>query len=94
MNLKKELRRMKHHRDAYFPVMEKLLALHTASKNSAARYEFTDFSEMIVILELLDLGYLDDESFIVVKNFNDVARIIYKGGFPLTPAGEGVLRMR
>jgi hypothetical protein len=94
MNYKDELRKMKKHRDKYFPVMKNLLMLHDEIKENPGQYEFTDFNEMIIILELLDLGYLNKETFIVVKFLDDVTRILYNGRYPLTAAGFAVLGER
>ncbi|MBN1532662.1 MAG: hypothetical protein JXA20_08375 [Spirochaetes bacterium] len=91
MDYKDQLRKMKKHRKRYFPVVERLLAIHGETGGDRVRHEITDIDDMVIILELLDLGYLDADSFIVVRSFDDVSRIYYNGRYPLTAAGGGAL---
>ncbi len=91
-SLRKEIEKMKLHRAAYFPVMEKLLRLERDLPRNAFPVKFTEMDEMVTILELLDIGYLNDKSFNVSDSFGNVDSLAYTGGSPLTPAGEAALQ--
>ena len=42
---------------------------------------------MLLVLELVDVGYVDPESLIVRKRFGDISSVHYTGAFPLTADG-------
>ncbi|MCP4138468.1 MAG: hypothetical protein GY754_46350 [bacterium] len=88
MNLKKELRKMKKHRKKYFPVVIRLLELHSGLPPEDLPLEIDNFNEMVIILELLDIGYLDEEVVIAQKQFGNITGLFYAGGNPLTEQGR------
>ncbi len=62
MNYRREMKKMRKHRKRYHPVMAGLMELYT-SRTIAFPVKITDIGKMAIILELLDIGYLDDRSF-------------------------------
>ena len=53
-----------------------------------------DQNDMLIILELIDIGYLDPEALIVKKKFGDIAAVAYNGKFPFTKDGTVFLPRR
>ncbi|MCU0849416.1 MAG: hypothetical protein MUD12_16155 [Spirochaetes bacterium] len=88
MDYKKEMKKMRDHRKKFFPVIERLLALHDNPGEAGFPVEITDLNEMIIALELLDIGYLDPETVIKKSRFNDITNLFYNGKYPLTESGE------
>jgi hypothetical protein len=91
-SLSKEIEKMKSHRAAYFPAMENLLKLHKNLPRSALPVKFTEMDEMVTILELLDIGYLDKNSFNVSESFGNIDYLSFTGAYPLTRAGDAALK--
>lgn len=85
MDYKKEMRKLEEGRERYFPVIGQLLDMrNTEGSNPLA----IDNPEMMrIVLELIDIGYLDDDAFIIDKKFNEIRRLYFKGGHVLTKSG-------
>ncbi len=47
-----------------------------------------DPDEMRILLELIDLGYLDEDAFIVTESFGTIRGLSYRGKYALTTDGE------
>ncbi|OHD66861.1 MAG: hypothetical protein A2176_12395 [Spirochaetes bacterium RBG_13_51_14] len=92
MNYRKELNKMREHHSRYYPVLKKLIAQHREWRNGDAPLQISETATMLIILELIDIGYADAESFIVRKRFDDVTGLWYTGRYPLTD--DGVLFFR
>ncbi len=90
-SLRKEIEKMKSHRAVYFPVMENLIRLHRDLPKKAFPVKFSEMDEMVTILELLDIGYLDKNSFNVSESFGNVDSLSFTGAYPLTRAGNAAL---
>lgn len=88
MNYKKELNKLRKHRKQYRPVMAILLNLHDQSNSSDFPVELIDKKEILIILELLDIGYLDENALIVKRRFGDVTGLSYAGEYPFTESGD------
>jgi len=88
MNYKYELKKYKKHRKKYLPVVAKLLDMHTALHDDDFPVTIADTNVMLVILELLDIGYLDPDALIIKKKFESIAGLIYNGKYPLTKKGD------
>lgn len=88
MNYKDELAKMKKHRALYFPAMSMLLDMHNDSHQNDPPVPIKDTSGISIILEMMDIGYVEKDSFIIKRDFGDIAGLYYKGGLPLT--GEGM----
>lgn len=85
MDYRQELKKMQRNRGKYFPVIDGLLAIKECGGSSPVHLD--DPERMRTVLELIDIGYLDADAFIVNKKFGEINRIYFKGGNPLTPAG-------
>ncbi len=88
MNYKKELNRLKKHRKRYRPVMAMLMKMHDQSDSSGFPAELIDRKEVLLILELLDIGYLDENTLIVKRRFGNVTGLSYTGEYPFTEKGD------
>lgn len=88
VNYKQELSKLKNHREKYFPVMTGLVRMYDTLKDSDFPVEIINAEEMMFILELIDIGYLDAEAFVIKKDFGDITGLFYNGEYPLTESGE------
>jgi len=84
-NYHEELNKLKEHRRLYMPAIEKILGMYSESKNSPR--EITDEQNLPVILELIDIGYIDRNEVRVKSHNGVVERVVYTGAYPLTDAG-------
>ncbi len=92
MDYTRELNKMKKHHRLYHPAMARMMELYREMKHTDPSAEISDFDEMIIILELIDIGYLDEDAFIVTRRFNDITGLMYNGRYPFTEAGENIFR--
>ena len=83
---KKELNKLKEHRKLYKPAMEKMLGMYNERGNNPR--EITDEQDLPIILELIDIEYIDADAVRVKKNHGVVNRVHYTGEYPLTDAGK------
>lgn len=89
---KSKLNEMKANREKYFPVIETLLYLESRTDKRDLPIEMTDLNQIAIVLELIDLGYLDKEAFIIKKHRRDITGLFFKGWYPLTDSGIKVYR--
>ena len=92
MNYKAEMKKMKENREKYFPLMEVLLYVERNAKKEDLPIQMTDVSQIALIMELIDIGYIDKKSFIIERSRRDIEGLYYNGGYPLTDAGINVYR--
>jgi len=92
MNYKKELNKLRKHRKRYRPVMAMLMNLHNNSNVSDFPMELIDKKEILIILELLDIGYLDENALVIRRRFDDIVGLTYTGEYPFTDGGNFFLR--
>ena len=92
MNYKNEIKKMSKHREKYFPVMNRLLKIHKNFADNSPPVHITNGDEMRIILELIDIGYINIDAFIIKREFEDITDLIYNGERPLTDEGYAVLR--
>ena len=90
MDYKRELNKMKKHRRLYHPALRRMMALYKGTSRPEFPVEISDFNEMIIILELIDVGYLDEEAFIITRRFGDITGLAYTGDYPFTESGESI----
>lgn len=88
MNYKKELNKLRKHRKQYHPIMTMLMNLYNHSKPSDFPVELIDKKEILIILELLDIGYLDENAMIIKRRFDDITSLKYTGEYPFTDGGD------
>jgi hypothetical protein len=92
MNYAREMKKMKKHREGYRRVISRLLLLFNDTDAADFPVRITETGEMRLILELIDLGYLDDDALTVTRSFGDITGMAYNGGYPLTQAGDAFMR--
>lgn len=92
MDYKKELKKIGRGRKRYRPVMSMLARMHEGWKPSDPPVELIDREDVLVILELIDVGYLDTDALIVRTRFENVVSLKYAGGYPFTEGGETFMR--
>ena len=92
MDYKSEMKKMIENRKKYFPLIELLLYVERNTNKDELPIEMTDVNHIALVLELISIGYIDKNSFIVKRNRTDITGLFYKGGFPLTDAGIKVYR--
>jgi len=92
MNYKSELKKMKEHRKKYFSLIEVLLYVERNTKKDDLPLEMTDVSQIALVMELIDIGYIDKNSFIIKRDRRDIKGLFYSGGYPLTDAGIKIYR--
>ncbi len=92
MDYKSKINEMKNNREKYFPLIETLLYVEKKTDKSELPIEMTDPGQMALLMELIDLGYVDKNAFIINKNRRDITGLFYRGGYPLTSEGIKVYR--
>jgi len=94
VNYRKEIALLVKHRNTYGPVMDRLSTLHGAWTGSSEPVAIDTDGDMLTVLELLDIGYLDPEAFIIKQSFGDYRAVFYRGGCPFAAKGESYLAER
>ncbi|HOO72699.1 MAG TPA: hypothetical protein PK926_13135 [Spirochaetota bacterium] len=94
MDYNKEIKKMKKRRQEYFPVFEMLLKMYHAGEKRHVPVSIEGAPLIALILELIDIGYLDSEAFIVRKNRGDIDALYYNGEYPITESGLAAIRVR
>ena len=92
MSYKSEMNKLKENREKYFPLMEMLLYVESKTEKRDLPIEMTDISQIATLMELIDIGYVNKEAFIIKKHRKDITGVFYKGGYPLTGGGIKVYR--
>ncbi len=85
MDYKKEMKRLEKAREKYFPVIGALLDMTTHDGGRPLAIDDPDI--MRTVLELIDIGYLDPDAFIINKRFGEIRGLYFRGGAVLTGAG-------
>jgi hypothetical protein len=89
---KKEMTAMKRHRTSYAPTLKAMERRYRGTPAENLPLNLTDEVDITVILELLDIGYLDPDAFVVTKKFGHIERVSYIGQDPLADRGRALLR--
>ncbi|MBN2160773.1 MAG: hypothetical protein JW807_15400 [Spirochaetes bacterium] len=92
MDYKKELKKIGKGRKRYRPVLTMLARMHERWLPSDEPVELINREDVLVILELIDIGYLDTDALIVRTRFEDVVSLKYTGGYPFTDGGDEFIR--
>lgn len=79
------MRKLEAGRERYFPVMAALMDMKMPGDGSPARIE--EPSMMRIVLELIDIGYLDQDAFVIKKKFSEIRGLYFRGGNPFTGKG-------
>lgn len=92
MKYKTKISELKANREKYFPLMETLLYVESRTAEDELPLEMTDSSQIALLMELIDIGYVEKNSFIINRNRRDITGVFYRGGYPLTESGTEVYR--
>jgi hypothetical protein len=92
MSYKSQMNELKKNREKYFPLMEMLLYAESSYERSDPPMKIADINHIATILELIDIGYLSKDSFIIEKHRGDINGLFYNGNYPLTDSGVKVYR--
>lgn len=93
MGYKAKMNEYRVHREKFFPLIETLMYVESKIPVSELPLEMTDTSQMALVLELIDIGYINPDSFIVKKNRGDIKGLFYRGGSILTSEGINIYRV-
>ncbi len=88
MDYKKEIRALQKHRRNYYPALSRLMDLHHHGGPGDLPKELINDVEALILLELIDIGYLDENALIIRRRFDDIVGLVYNGDYPLTESGE------
>ena len=80
------------HRQKYFPLIDSLLYVESKTPASELPLEMTGVDRIALLLELIDIGYINPDSFIIKKNRGDIKGLFYRGGGILTSEGIKIYR--
>ncbi len=86
-----EIKKLRARHKDYRAIMRKLLDCHNNPHSTGRLIEFTDSDEMILLAELIDVGYLNDDAVIVHMRHGNIGRIFYNKRYPLTKSGDSAL---
>lgn len=92
LNLKEEINKLKEHRKQYFPVLEYLLGLYNKRDTLSLPYTIENSQKIFIALELIDVGYVDKEAFIITQDRKSVTGFHFSGREPLTEKGFKILK--
>ena len=87
MDYRREMRDLIAHRRTYYPVLAHLLALKGNTPPDRLPLDLLADRDLVTILELLDIGYLDPEVFVVKNPFGEIRGFYYLGGHPFASKG-------
>ncbi|HPR38512.1 MAG TPA: hypothetical protein P5120_12880 [Spirochaetota bacterium] len=87
MDYKKEMKKLMKRREAYYPAFEYLLDIYNRRGEFRFPVSIDSAEQVALVLELIDIGYLDKDAFIIKKTRNNVDALYYNGGYPLTEQG-------
>lgn len=76
---------MMDHRKKYAPVMRRMISLYKERLKESRN--ITDDPDLLIILELIDLEYLNPEAFGIDKRFGNIENVFYNGKDPVTAEG-------
>ena len=68
--------------------MSMILNLYNHSKPADFPVELIDTKEILIMLELLDIGYLNENAMIIKRRFDDITSLKYTGKYPFTDGGD------
>lgn len=83
---------MQKHRENYFPMMNKLLGIHKSTPRNNFPVNIENTEDMLLTMELIDIGYLDPDAFFVQRSFEDIKGLIYYGHYPFTEKGYALFK--
>jgi hypothetical protein len=88
MDYKKEIKALRKHRKSYYPALSRLMDLYDRWGPGDHPRELINDADALIFLELIDIGYLDENALIIKRRFDDIVGLVYGGDYPLTEGGE------
>ncbi len=88
MDYKKEIKAYRNHRRQYYPALSRLMDLYDRWGPGDLPRELINDADALILLELIDIGYCDENALIIKRRFDDIVGLVYNGDYPLTEAGE------
>ena len=92
MDYKKEMKKMMKRREEYYPAFEYLLDIYNRRIEFDFPVRIEEAPRIALFVELMDIGYLDKNAFIIKKTRGNIDALYYNGDYPLTE--QGVLMER
>jgi hypothetical protein len=89
-NYRSAMKDMMRHREDYHPAITFLMDHYNSRRNEPL--PLRESGHVFIILELIDLGYLDREAFVIDKSFGQINSVIFRGVYPLLENGEVYFR--
>ncbi len=86
-----EMRSMLRHRREYYPAI-KFLVGKCLNATAGTPAVITDIRRMAILAELVEIGYLDNNSVVIISRFDEIEKIVCHGLYPLTESGEAFYR--
>lgn len=87
MDYKKEMKKLMKRREEYYPAFEYLLDIYNRRGEFDFPVRIDDAARIALVIELIDIGYLDKNAFIMKKTRNNIDALYYNGCYPLTEQG-------
>lgn len=87
MDYKKEMKKLMKRREAYYPAFEYLLDIYNRRGEFDFPVRIDDAARIALVIELIDIGYLDKNAFTQKKTRNNIDALYFNGGYPLTEQG-------
>ncbi len=81
------MKKLMKRREQYYPAFEFLLDLYNRRGEFNFPLKIDEADRVALILELIDIDYLDKNAFIVKKTRNIIDALYFNGGYPLTEQG-------
>lgn len=94
LDYRNEMKKMMKRREQYFPLFTLLLELYNKRSEFDFPLKIEDASRIALIIELIDIGYLDTDAFTVKKTRGNIDALYYNGSYPLTEKGVEMERSR
>lgn len=88
MEYKKELKKLQKHRRRYYPAVSVVMDLYHNAATADLPVELINDRDALIFLELIDVGYLDEEAMVITRRFGDITGLLFNGSYPLTDSGE------
>ena len=85
------MRSMLRHRREYYPAI-KFLVGKCLNATAGIPAVITDIRRMAILAELAEIGYLDNNSVVIISRFDEIEKIVCHGLYPLTESGEAFYR--
>ncbi len=91
MDLDREMKKMKKHREKYGPAMVRLMEIIVNTDTADFPLDIRDMKDIGIVLELVDIEYIRNDALVIKKAFNNITGVYLKETCPLTDRGTAFL---